>query len=248
MRGGPSSEFARELPSPVAAHPLDALLTPERARRYRQVLARRTARLVVVVEDCTDPHNATAVVRTCDAFGLGALHVTTARNAFKVNAKISQGAHHYLDLHVHADITAAYAALRAQGFRILATDLAADAVVGPHRLADQLVAQPLAVVFGNEGEGVSAAARSGADGCFRIPMAGFTQSLNLSVTVALTLYALRQDALAEDAPGDLDAATQTALYERWVRGHKGAAAEVLMRRESGRSGEDLETFRTTAPA
>ena len=65
-------------------HPLDELLTPERAAKYRAVLARRTRRLVVVIEDCHDPHNATAVVRTADAFGLQEVHVTTARSAFKV--------------------------------------------------------------------------------------------------------------------------------------------------------------------
>ncbi len=243
MGHGPArAQFAGELPSPVPPHALDALLTPERAWKYRQVLARRTGRLAVVIEDCHDPHNATAIVRSCDAFGVAEVHVVTTRSAFKVNRKISQGSHHYVDLHVHADIAAAYAALRARGFRVLVSDLAAGATVGPQELRAGLAAQPLAVVFGSEGDGVSAAASTGADGFFLIPMIGFPQSLNVSVSVAVTLYALRQDELTRDLPGDLSAERQIATYERWVRAHKGAAAEVVMRQISGRNGEELDAI------
>jgi len=232
----------RDLPSPVGPHPVDHLLTPERARRYRQVLARRTGRLVLVVEDCSDPHNATAIVRTADAFGLAEVHVTTAANRFKVNRRVSQGSHHYVDLHVHQRIEECYAALRARGFRILVSDLAASAVVGPQQLRDQLARQPLALVFGSESTGVTPAATAGADGCFLIPMTGFPQSLNVSVSVAVSVYALRQDALAADTPGDLSPERQCALYDLWVREHKGRAAEVLMQAEVGRKGEELDVY------
>ena len=231
-----------DLPSPVGPHPVDELLTPGRARRYRQVLARRTGRLVLVVEDCADPHNATAIVRTADAFGLAEVHVTTAANRFKVNRRVSQGSHHYVDLHVHSRIEDCYAALRARGFRILVSDLAASAVIGPQQLRDQLVRQPLALVFGSESTGVTPAAIAGADGCFLIPMTGFPQSLNVSVSVAVSVYALRQDALAADTPGDLTAERQCALYDAWVREHKGRAAEVLMQAEIGRKGEELDVY------
>ncbi len=238
--------FQRDLPSPVGPHPLDALLTPERARRLRQVLSRRTGRITVVIEDSYDPHNATAIVRTCDAFGLSELHVTTARNAFKVNTRVSQGTHRYLDLHIHADITAAYAALRARGFRILVSDLSADATVGPENLRAAAVDAPLALVFGNEGSGVTPAASAGADGFFLIPMAGFAQSLNVSVSVAVTLYALRGPELSADAAGDLPPERQRALFEQWVHDHKGRAAELVMRQETGRHGEELDTYRAVA--
>jgi tRNA (guanosine-2'-O-)-methyltransferase len=112
----------RDLPSPVGVHPLDHLMTASRAQKYRQVLARRTDKLIVVVEDCYDPHNATAIVRTCDAFGLQRVVVTTGRNAFRVNRKISQGSHLYVDLAVYPDIEQAYAALRKENYRIMVTD------------------------------------------------------------------------------------------------------------------------------
>jgi tRNA (guanosine-2'-O-)-methyltransferase len=247
MHGPDALRFPLALPSPVPPHPVDAMLTPARAHLYRQVLARRSARLVIVVEDCHDPHNATAIIRTCDAFGLHRVAVTTARNGFKINQKISQGSHHYIDLRVFPDIGAAYAGLRALGYRILVSDLAAKATVGPERLRPMLAEQPLALVFGNEGDGVSEAARAGADGCFLIPMAGFPQSLNLSVSVAVTVYALRQEALSADLPGDLSAAEQCACYDAWVRGHKGAAAEAMMRAMVGRHGEELQEFRGARP-
>lgn len=240
---GPSATVSRpELPSPVAEHPLDRLITPERARKYRQVLVRRCKRLVVVVEDCFDPHNATAIVRTCDAFGLQRVVVTTGRNAFKVNRKISQGSHHYMDLDVFPTIAEAYTRLRADGFTILVSDLAAGATVGPERLAPMLAEKPLALVFGNEGSGVSAEASAGADGFFLIPMVGFPQSLNLSVSVATSVYALRHEALSADRPGDLTPDEQTACYDRWIRRFAGDRGDMLLRQESGRHGEELDVF------
>ena len=72
------------LPSPVPEHPVDVLLTPARCQKYRQVLARRVKHICVVIEDCHDPHNATAVIRSCDAYGIHHVHVTTDRNKFKI--------------------------------------------------------------------------------------------------------------------------------------------------------------------
>ncbi len=240
-----------DLPSPVPPHPLDTLVTVQRARKYRQVLARRTERLIVVVEDCFDPHNATAIVRTCDAFGLQRVMVSTGRNAFKVNRRVSQGSHLYMDLQVFPEITAAYAALRAEGYRIMVTDLAAGAVQSPDHLRPMLAEGPLAIVFGNEGTGVSAEASRLADGHFLIPMVGFPQSLNLSVSVAASLWALRGVALTVDQPGDLPASRQVALYDHWIRTHKGDvadAAEAALRHpraldEVGKHGEGLDSLR-----
>ncbi len=235
----PRPRFARDLPSPVPLHPLDGSLTEQRAAIFRQVLARRCGRLVVVLEECHDPHNATAVLRTCDCFGLHRVHVVAGRTSFKVNSRISQGSHRYLDLRVHADIAEAYADLRADGFTILVSDLAAEAEVGPDCLAARLQAAPLALVFGSEGFGISDAARSGADGSFLIPMAGFAQSLNLSVSVAVCVYALRAAALSADAPGDLDPTAQIAWYDHWVRRQRPGLAERL---EQDRHGQDLACF------
>ena len=248
--------FQHDLPSPVPPHPVDALLTEQRAHAFRQVLARRCRGIAVVIEECYDPHNATAAMRTCDIFGVHRVHCVASRTRFKVNRRVSQGAHKYLDLRFHADITEAYAQLRADNYAIYATDLRADAVVGPQQLRRQAAERPLALVFGSEGFGISDAARAGCDGAFLIPMAGFSQSLNLSVSVAVSLYALRGDALAEDAPGDLSPQEQAFWYDQWVRQQHGPAAERLVaddadylpppdpraRIEHDRKGNELETF------
>jgi tRNA (guanosine-2'-O-)-methyltransferase len=246
-RGG--TRFAHELPSPVAAHDADELLTPERRYKYRQVLARRCERLAVVVEDCHDPHNATAIMRTCDAAGVMRVHVVAGRNSYKINPRISQGCHRYLDLRLHRHIDEAYAELRADGYRIAVSDLGQQETLGLDDLATQLAAQPLALVFGSEATGVSPQASAGADEHFLLPMQGFTESLNLSVCVAISLYGLRQESLLSDGPGDLSAERQTWWYDRWLREHKGSVADRFLaafrkdprsRVGSDRSGEELE--------
>ena len=219
--GGNAGRLTRELPSPVPVHPLDARITPARAWKYRQVLVRRTARLVVVIEDCFDPHNATAILRTCEAVGVHRAVVTTAGNPFLINPQVSQGAHRYLDLRVLPDIDAAAALLRPEGYRLYVTDLSSRAAVGPAALLPELERGPLAIIFGNEGHGISERARAIADGAFLLPMAGFSQSLNLSVSVAMTMQALRGAAVAADLAGDLPAAEQCASYDRWIRTYCG---------------------------
>ena len=243
MTHGPiPTRFPQSLPSPVPPHRLDARMTPARADLYRQVLARRSRRLVVVVEDCFDPHNATAIVRTCDAFGVHCVHVVTARNHFKLNPKVCQGSHLYMDVRIHAEIGACYAALRSDGYRILVTDLRAGAAVGPSALAPMLAEQPLALVFGNEGHGVSAQAVAEADGAFLLPMVGFPQSLNLSVSVATTVYGLRAKALEQDLPGDLSDQEQIATYDQWVRRHCGEIATPAGVPGVDKRGEVTEAF------
>ena len=111
----------------------------------------------------------------------------------------------------------------------------------PQQLAPQLDARPLALVFGNEHAGASDSADAAADVRFMIPMVGFAQSLNVSVSVAITLYALRQEALASAEPGDLPAEEQQRLYDEWVRRYRGEAGEKYLRR-LGRGDEPLDVF------
>lgn len=241
MKPAEACPFRSSLPSPVGPHPYDHLLSRGRRERYRQVLARRTVRLCVVVDNCYDAHNASAVVRTCDAFGVHRVCVITSRNSFKVNRQVTQGAHLYTDLRVYRKVEPLYADLRADGFRILVADLGADAVVDPHALAAE--ERPLALVFGNEEGGASPDAIAGADGRFLIPMCGFTQSLNLSVSVAVTLFSLRHRALADDSPGDMSDAEQAAWYDRWARRRTREEGLDPARPPIDRRGTDLDTYR-----
>ncbi len=217
------------LPSPVPEHPVDVLLTPERCQKYRQVLARRVKHICVVIEDCHDPHNATAVIRSCDAYGIHHVHVTTDRNKFKISRSVSQGTHRYIDLHVHKNIEAAYEELREQGYTIYVSDLGSNTLKShtPDDLNKLQSEQKIALVFGSESKGVTDAARAGADAAFLVPMRGFTQSLNLSVTVASTIYRLREQGLIKDAAGNLSAQEQIDYYDQWVSRHAGKAAALV---------------------
>ena len=216
MKHFESYEFRNKLTSPVEPHPLDSVITPRRAERFRQVLARRTVGTIVVLDECYDPHNATAVVRSCEAFGIQHIRVIAGRNAFRVNKRISQGAHRYVNIKIHATIGEAYDLLRRDGFRILAANLSAEDIVDPNNLAEISNSSPLALVFGNEESGVSREGIDNADGSFFIPMCGFTQSLNLSVSVAIVLFSIRSRAIVADSSGNMAADEQRDLYDRWI--------------------------------
>jgi tRNA (guanosine-2'-O-)-methyltransferase len=212
----------------VPPHPFDELISEGRASRYRAALARRCGDVVVVLERCVHPHNAAAVLRTCDAFGIQDVHVVAAADRrFKPQVDIAAGSHLYLTMHAHASAADAFTELRHAGFQIAAGALTPDAAPLPEALDAELAARPLALVFGNERDGLTASALAAADCAFAVPMCGLTQSLNLSVSVAVTLYSCRAAEIDAGAPQvGLPVARQQALYDRWVR-------HYVARREAG---------------
>lgn len=206
---------------------LSPLLTAERIARIDAVLAARLASVAAVVEDTYDPHNAAATIRTTEALGLGELHVVEPEARFSAARGVTRGAHRWIELHRWARPEDAVGALRARGFDVYA------AVPGaPRSIEDVDVARPLAVAFGNEHAGLSAAAIAACDGAIGVPMYGFTESFNLSVTVALALarIAARRRA-AIGALGDLPPARRAELRARWfalkIRGAHGILARAL---------------------
>src|SRR5215468_4630493 len=218
----------------IARHGADAvcaalapLLTDERIARIDQVLAQRLGSVVTVVEDTYDPHNAAATIRTTEAIGLGELHVIEAAQRFSIAGGVTRGAHRWIELYRWPSIEAAVAALRARGFRVFATLPGA-----PHTVDDVDVTTPLAVAFGNEHAGLSPAAVAACDGALGVKMSGFTESFNLSVTVALAmsrLAARRRAAIG--ALGDLADARRRELRARWfalkIRGAPGILERTL---------------------
>jgi tRNA (guanosine-2'-O-)-methyltransferase len=206
---------------------LAPMLTPERIARIDRVLANRLASLTVAVEDTYDPHNAAATIRTSEAFGLHELHVLEPELRFSAAKGVTRGAHKWIDLHRWPNAEAAVAALHARGFRVFAT--APDATAS---IADVDVSSPLAVMFGNEHSGLSPEAIATCDGALTVPMFGFTESFNLSVTVALvasTLAARRRAYIG--APGDLPDELRARLRARWfalrIRGVVGVLERAL---------------------
>jgi tRNA (guanosine-2'-O-)-methyltransferase len=177
-------------PPPAEPTPPAKGITPRRLARLRGTLARRQPDLTVVIENVHDPHNVSAMLRSCDAVGADGAHlVYTDEELPEINRVVSASAQRWLELRQHANIEACYAALRAGGLTIYATHLSAAAL----ELYDLDLTRPCAFVFGNESRGVSDAALAGADAAVKIPMLGMVESLNVSVACSVTLYeALRQ--------------------------------------------------------
>ncbi len=164
--------------------------TEERIRKVKHVLSLRQPDLRIVLEEATNTHNASAVVRTCDAAGILYLDIiSTCGEPFPVNEAISTRAEKWLQFVYHASTKECLTELKEKGFKIAATHLGDKSI--PYTALDYT--QPLALVFGNESEGISKEARNLADFIIKIPMIGMAQSLNLSVSVGIILYeALKQ--------------------------------------------------------
>lgn len=192
--------------------------TERRVKRLESVIAKRQSTLTVVLEDVFDPHNASAVLRSCDAVGVRDVHLVYVnqvppRESF--GRATSASAAKWLEVHHHDSIEACYAHLRENGYAILATALQDES----RELYDVDFTQPVALVFGNEKEGVSADGIAAADGSIYIPMQGTVESLNISVSCAVTLYeAMRQrkDAGMYDEP-QIDAEVREAMLADWVK-------------------------------
>lgn len=166
--------------------------TSRRQERVRAVLERRQPDLTVVVENVHDPHNVSAILRSCDAVGVLRVHVVYTIEqppAGMFARQTSASAAKWIEIVRHDSISGCYEHLRQEGMSILATALGAES----RQLYDWDLTRPTAIVLGNEMRGVSEEALSLADGAIEIPMAGMVQSLNVSVAGAVCLYeAFRQ--------------------------------------------------------
>ena len=169
-------------------------ITPRRLARMRGTLARRQPDLSIVIENITDPHNVSAMLRSCDAVGVAQAHlVYEPGTAPIVHGGVAASAQRWIDVATHESISDCYAMLRERGTTIYATSLGEAS----HELFDLDLTQPAAFVFGNETWGVSKEAIVGADATVFIPMMGMVESLNVSVACSVTLYeALRQRRVA----------------------------------------------------
>jgi len=159
--------------------------TDKRREKIISVLSCRQPDLRVVLEDVIISHNASAVARTCEAVGVLNLHIISPEPEKVVfNEAITTRAEKWLNINFHKTAAECLADLKAQGYKIAVTTLSGKTV--PYHEIDYC--QPIAIVFGNEAEGVSEEALKLADYPIRIPMVGMVQSLNLSVSVGIILY------------------------------------------------------------
>jgi tRNA (guanosine-2'-O-)-methyltransferase len=170
-------------------------MTPERRQKLLAVISKRQNDLAVVLENVFDPHNVSAIMRTCDAVGVQELYVVNTRIPLhkKYGFKSSRSANKWVTVHQYSDAAECFAEVKKYYATILTTRLSHDAV----GLYDMNFIGSIALVFGNEVYGVSDEVQQYADGSFVIPQVGMIESLNISVACAVTLYEVfRQRSLA----------------------------------------------------
>lgn len=208
---------------------LERFVTDERRARMRSVIAERTRYLTVAVEDIYQPHNASAVLRTCDCFGVQDVHIIENRNRYRLNPGVELGTAQWLTLRRYSseanNTASAVAALRDAGYRIVATT--------PHTSQAELEwfdleAGPVALLFGTELDGLSPAALDAADEHLVIPMYGFVESFNISVSAAIVLHHLTHRLRTSDLSYRLSDDEARAVYLEWLRSSVGRA-EALER-------------------
>jgi tRNA (guanosine-2'-O-)-methyltransferase len=167
---------------------LETYLTKNRIERFNKVLDNRTKHFTVATEDVYQLHNTSAVMRSCDVFGIQELHVIEERNVKRIDREIAMGAQKWVDLVRHHSTKEAIKAIKSQGYQIVATT--------PHEedcdLADFDFTKKSCFFFGRETQGLSDEVMKAADCYLKIPMVGFTESLNISVSAAIILQAVTQ--------------------------------------------------------
>ena len=162
---------------------LESYLTDNRKLRFHEVLSQRTKYFTVATEDVYQLHNTSAVMRSCDVFGVQELHVIEEVNVKRIDREIAMGAQKWVDLVRHHSTKEAIQAIKEQGYQIVATT--------PHTnhsvLHDFDITKKSCFFFGRETEGLSEDVLNNADCFLKIPMVGFTESLNISVSAAIIL-------------------------------------------------------------
>lgn len=197
---------------------LSEFVTEQRLETFKKVLSNRTRYCTVVLEDIYQPHNASAVLRNCDCFGIQNIHIIEKRNKFKPDTEITMGADKWLTLKNYdfdnISIEKCITHLRSNGYRIVATT--------PHKNNNSLdqfdIAKgKFALLFGSELKGLTSYAIKNADEYLKIPMFGFTESLNVSVSTAIILQHCATQIRKQNIKWQLSDLEFNEILETWLR-------------------------------
>lgn len=194
------------------------IITPEKIEKFERIAAERTRHVTVAVENLFQEHNASAVMRTCDCFGIQDLHIIEQTNKFSVNRDIALGAGQWVNHYHYTDTlyptTKCITELKEKGYKIAATTPHTDA----YTINDVPIDEPIAFLFGTEQTGLSEKALDLSDYYVKIPMVGFTESFNISVSAALTINTIRTRLENQnELDWKLNKAEQTALKIEWCK-------------------------------
>jgi tRNA (guanosine-2'-O-)-methyltransferase len=197
---------------------LSSAVTEERLALFNRVVEHRTNYIAVVLEDIFQPQNASAVLRSCDCTGIQNVHIIENRNKFQIDTEVAMGSSKWLTLHTYNDSEnnslKALQTLKEQGYRIVATT--------PHlndlELPDfDLTKGKFALVFGTELNGITSTVLNNADEYLKIPMHGFTESYNISVSAAIILYQLTEKLRLSRINWKLTEYEKTETKIQWLR-------------------------------
>lgn len=208
------------------------IITPNKVEMFDRIAADRTRHITIALENIFQEHNASAVLRSCDCFGIQELHVVEKDFQYAVQRDIALGSGRWVDMYNFNlgdnPTESALLNLRNKGYKIVATTPHTDAFTPENIPIDA----PLAFFFGTERRGLSEQVLNEADYQLRIPMYGFTESFNISVSVALVLQHIRQRLTASEIAWKLNEDEQVDLKIKWCRKilNGGKALEVEFRK------------------
>jgi len=202
---------------PAFINYLEDFVSDKRKATFKRILESRTRHFTVVLEDIYQPHNSSAVIRSCDIFGVQDVHIIQNKYSSRVSRHVAKGSQKWLNIQKYnssANNTQdCLDDLRAAGYQIIATTPHNDSCM----LLDFDISKKSAFVFGVEKEGVSEYTMRQADGYLKIPMVGFTESLNISVAAAIILHDLTSKLRASELPWGLTDAEKQVLYGDWIQ-------------------------------
>ena len=197
---------------------MSGCVTEKRLAILKQVLAERTRYITVLLEDIYQSQNASAVLRTCDCTGIQDVHIVEERNEYEINRDVALGADRWLSLNYYSEgednIYSAIKTLKKKGYRIVATSPHKDGST-PENF--DLQKGKAVLMFGTELNGLTNRALELADEYIQIPMAGFTESYNISVSAAITLYTLRKRLESSSLQWKMGEVEQSELLLNWLR-------------------------------
>lgn len=193
-------------------------VSEKRQETMERVLSLRTRHITLVLEDIFQSQNASAAVRTCECLGIQDLHVIEKQSSYSVNKKVLKGSNKWMTIVKYKEknqdnTLLCYQRLRAAGYKILVTDPSSDGIP----ITEVPIDQKIALVMGNELEGISDVALKNADQKVNIPMFGFTESFNISVSAAVCLHTLVSKLRHSDVAWQLEKSEVEQLRLEWLR-------------------------------
>tara|TARA_B110000037_G_scaffold214965_1_gene271669 strand:+ start:452 stop:1108 length:657 start_codon:yes stop_codon:yes gene_type:complete len=202
-----------------------SFLTERRKNLFDEVISKRTRHFTIATEDVYQMHNTSAVMRSCDVFGIQDLHVIEEKISKEIDREIAMGAQKWVNIHRHHSTKECIDNLKEKGYQIIATT--------PHNNSTELkdfdILKKSAFFFGKEKEGLSDIVLDAADGYLKIPMYGFTESLNISVSAAIILQSVVTRLKDADVDWELSEQEKNEIKLDWAKKSVKSSIKIIKR-------------------